>query len=68
MAPVAMILGGISGTFSAMMAWLLLGLSFWAAVQVYFLVGLGVAALLIVVAWMRPRAHKAAEPQALQQA
>ena len=40
MAPVAMILGGISGTVSALCGWLLFGFSLWAAVQVYFIVGL----------------------------
>ncbi len=53
MAPVAMILGGISGTISALFGWIVFGLSFWNAVQVYFGVALVVALVLIVMAMLR---------------
>lgn len=53
MAPVALILGGIGGTISALFGWLLFGLSFWGAVQVYFCVALLVAAALIITAMLR---------------
>ncbi|MFK7938639.1 MAG: hypothetical protein AB8B82_04620 [Roseovarius sp.] len=56
MAPLAFILGGICGTFSALFSWLLFGLTFGAAVQVYFVVGLTVAALMILAALKGPRA------------
>ncbi len=55
MAPMAFILGGICGTFSAVFSWLLFGVSLWGAAQVYFAVGLTVAAVLIVVAMVSPR-------------
>jgi len=62
MAPVAMILGGISGTISALFGWLLFGVGFWGAVQLYFCVALGVAGLLIVMSLLRGRS--AARPRA----
>lgn len=69
MAPVALILGGISGTFSALFGWLLFGIGFWTAVQVYFLVALLVAAGLIALALLRPRAQAgAAKAEQMQQA
>lgn len=55
MAPLAFILGGICGTFSALFSWLLFGLTFGAAVQVYFVVGLTVAAVMILAALKGPR-------------
>jgi hypothetical protein len=54
MAPVAMILGGIIGTVSALFGWLLFGLSLWVAIQIYFLVSLFVATMLIVLAMSHP--------------
>lgn len=54
MAPVAMIFGGICGTLAAMLGWLVLGMGFWAAVQAYFIVGLVVAASLIVLSLLGP--------------
>jgi hypothetical protein len=57
MAPVAIILGGIGGTFSALFGWLFFGLSLWAAVQVYFLVALMVSGGLIALALTRSRAQ-----------
>ena len=68
MAPVAMILGGMSGTFSALLGWVLFGLGFWAAAQVYFLVGLGVAGILIAMALLRPRGTRTGESGGLQRA
>ena len=56
MAPVAMIFGGISGTISALFSWLLFGLTFWGAMQVYFIVGFCVAVGLIAMALLRPMA------------
>jgi len=66
MAPVAMILGGISGTLSAVFGWLIFGLSFGAAVALYFCVALIVAALLIGVALWRKKPAKSADTSAWQ--
>ena len=57
MAPLAFILGGFFGTVSAVVSWLMLGLRFGAAVQVYFVVGLTVAAVVILAALKWPRAE-----------
>lgn len=69
MAPIAFILGGLFGMLSAIFGWLLFGLGLWGAVQVYFAVGLAVAALVIVVALVRPRgaAHQT-EAETMQRA
>ena len=53
MAPLAFILGGISGTFSALLSWALFGFGLWGMLQVYFIVGLGVAVVLITTALLR---------------
>ena len=66
MAPVAMILGGISGTVSALCGWLLFGFSLWAAVQVYFIVGLFVALGLIVMGMSRPTPRQQGKTANLQ--
>jgi len=60
MAPIAFILGGISGTLSALFGMLLFGLSLWGATLVYFFVGAPVVALLIVAAIVAKRS--ASEP------
>lgn len=62
MAPLAFILGGFCGTVSAVFGWLLFGLSFGAALQIYFVVGLTVAALMILSALKGTRAKKASAP------
>lgn len=54
MALVAMILGSIIGTVSALFGWLMFGLSLWVAIQIYFLVSLFVATMLIVLAMSHP--------------
>ncbi|MDF1670314.1 MAG: hypothetical protein P1U83_11915 [Roseovarius sp.] len=72
MAPVAFILGAISGTLSALFGMVLFGLSLWGATQVYFCVGAFVAALLIVVAILTKRSvsetANSAKPSDLQKA
>lgn len=55
MAPVAIILGSFGGTVSALVGWVLFGLGLAAAVQLYFIVALGVASALMVTALIRRR-------------
>lgn len=69
MAPIAFIFGGFCGTVSALLGWMLFGLSLWGAVQLYVVTGLAVAAALIVLMILRPRkAERAAKGSALQRA
>ncbi len=68
MASIAMILGSVFGTISALFGWLLFGLSLWGAVQVYFLVALIVAAALIAYALLQPKPTPKTEPKGLQRA
>jgi len=72
MAPVAFILGAISGSLSALFGMLLFGLSLWGATLVYFFVGVFVAALLIIAAILAKRsaceAANSTKPNDLQQA
>lgn len=69
MAPIALIFGGFCGTFSALVGWVVFGLSLWGAVQLYFVTGLAVAAALIVLTLLRPRkTDRTAKSTALQQA
>ena len=69
MAPIALVLGGFFGTFSALIGWVVFGLSLWGAVQLYFVTGLAVAAALIVLTLLRPRkAETRGKTRALQQA
>jgi len=68
MAPIAMILGSVTGTVSAVFGWLLFGLSLWGAVLVYFLVALIVAAALIAYALLQPKPAPRTQPKGLQRA
>lgn len=72
MAPVAFIIGGVCGTISAVMSWLFFGLSLMGVFQVYFLVGLAVAMVLIAVSTVRPqetpKTSSRAKTSGLQQA
>ena len=60
MAPLAIILGGGVGTCSALFGWLLLGTGFWGAVQIYFAVGIPVAALMLILSLLQPEPRKSA--------
>lgn len=66
MAPIAVILGSISGTLSALVGWLLFGLGLWSAFQIYVLVALIVAAGLIGASLLRPKTRKSDDTATLQ--
>lgn len=58
MAPIALILGSIGGTISAILGWVVFGLGIWGAVQVYFMAALLIAAGLIGIALLRPAGNR----------
>lgn len=68
MAPVAFILGGISGFFSVLVGWVVFGIGLWGAVQLYFAVYLIVAFGLIAFSLMRLRQRDGQKQTTLQRA